>query len=53
MKLAEYLGLPSSYLPSEIIAFGYAEKEPKATKKKDLEDIVFYNKYGKVEDHVK
>lgn len=46
MGLAGYLGLPDGYLPSEIIAFGYPEKETKAPKKKDLKDLVFYNKYG-------
>lgn len=42
--LGELLKLPDNHIPSEIIAFGYPEKEITPRKKKDLEEIVFYNK---------
>lgn len=43
--LGELLGLPDNHIPSEIIAFGYSQNETTHRKKKDLEKIVFYNKY--------
>lgn len=45
LKLQNYLGLPKNLIPSEILAFGYPEKEHRVSAKKDLEEIVFYNKY--------
>ena len=44
-KLAELLELPDDHIPSEIIAFGYPAKERTFSRKKDLADIVFYNKF--------
>ena len=52
-RLAEYLGLPVNYLPSEILVFGYPEMEPKTAKKKELGDIVFYNRYREVDKDVR
>jgi len=46
LKVSEILNLPSQYLPSEIIAFGYPKKEMKMTPKKDINEIVFYDKFG-------
>ena len=42
-EVAELLSLSDSYIPAEIIAFGYPENETKTTVKKDIEEIVFYN----------
>lgn len=44
-KVSILLELPKLVIPSEIIAFGYPETEPQPRTKKDLEHIVFYNKY--------
>lgn len=44
-KVSELLGLPELVIPSEMIAFGYPEAEPKVRPKKALEQIVFYNQY--------
>jgi nitroreductase len=41
--LARLLNLPESILPSEILVFGYPEGLQKATRKKCLKDITFYN----------
>jgi nitroreductase len=40
--VAKLLDLPEDIFPSEILVFGYPEKEPKPTPKKSLEDIVFF-----------
>ena len=45
LKLQSYLRLPKNLIPSEILAFGYPEKEQRVRTKKKLEEIVFYNKY--------
>ncbi len=42
-ELKSLLGLPEGHIPSEIIAFGYPKAEMKPTKKKDIDEIVFYN----------
>ncbi|HMA59431.1 MAG TPA: nitroreductase family protein [Halanaerobiales bacterium] len=42
-ELADLLGLPENYLPSEIIAFVYPKKERKRTTKKSLEEVVFFD----------
>ncbi len=46
MCLAKLLSLPNGYLPSEILALGYPEEERKLTRKKELEEVVFYNTFG-------
>lgn len=46
-KVARLLELPEGVIPSEIIAFGYPAAEPVPKKKKTIDQIVFYNKYGK------
>ena len=33
-------------MPSEILVFGYPEEERKLTKKKELDEVVFYNSFG-------
>lgn len=42
-QLSKLLGLPESYIPAEIIAFGYPNDEMKVTKKKSIDEIIFYN----------
>ena len=44
--LAKLLNLPRGYLPSEILALGYPEQERKLTRKKELDEVVFYNTFG-------
>lgn len=44
-KLAELLNLPRGTLPSEILALGYPEKKQKTTRKKELDQVVFYNTF--------
>ncbi len=39
-ELAEFLGLPSGYLPSEMIAFGYPKNETEPVEKKDMDDLI-------------
>ncbi|RPJ27505.1 MAG: nitroreductase [Chloroflexi bacterium] len=39
--LAGFLNLPSNYLPSEILVFGYPEGQPAPRSKKSLEELVF------------
>jgi nitroreductase len=45
-RLARLLNLPRGYMPSEILALGYPEEERKLTKKKKLDEVVFYNAFG-------
>ncbi len=44
--LAKLLNLPRGYMPSEILVLGYPEEEGKLTKKKELDEVVFYNTFG-------
>ncbi len=44
--LAKLLNLPRGYIPSEILALGYPTEEGKLTKKKELDEVVFYNTFG-------
>jgi nitroreductase len=44
-RLAKLLNLPKGYLPSEILVLGFPEEERKSTRKKELEEIVFYNTF--------
>jgi len=43
LQLAQLLELPSHYLPSEILAFGYPEFEQTPRTKKSLDELVFRN----------
>ncbi|MBL7200374.1 MAG: nitroreductase family protein [Anaerolineae bacterium] len=45
-RLAKLLNLPEGCMPSEILVFGYPEEERAATKKKGLDQVVFYNTFG-------
>jgi nitroreductase len=45
-RLAKLLNLPRGSLPSEILVLGYPEGEGKLTKKKGLDEVVFYNTFG-------
>ena len=45
-RLAKLLNLPRGHLPSEILVLGYPEEEHKITKKKELDEVVFYNTFG-------
>jgi nitroreductase len=44
--LAKLLNLPTGCMPSEILVMGYPEQEQKLTKKKELDEVVFYNTFG-------
>ena len=44
--LAKLLNLPRGYMASEILVLGYPEEEGKLTKKKALDEVVFYNTFG-------
>ena len=46
-KVDEILGLPVGVVSVEMTPLGYPAKETKAPPRKDLADIVFYEKYGK------
>jgi nitroreductase len=45
-RLAELLNLPRGNLPSEILVLGYPEEQRKITKKKEADEVVFYNTFG-------
>jgi nitroreductase len=45
-RLAMVLNLPKGYMPSEILVLGYPEEDRKLTKKKKLDEVVFYNAFG-------
>ena len=45
-RLAKLLNLPRGYMPSEILVLGYPERQRKSTKKKELDEVVFYNTFG-------
>jgi nitroreductase len=42
-RLAELLNLPAGVMPSEILAFGYPERQDRPAPKKPLEEVVFYD----------
>jgi nitroreductase len=44
-ELAQILNLPTNYLPSEILVFGYAESEQQPREKKSLEQLVFRDRF--------
>ena len=44
--LARLLNLPQTWIPSEILVFGYPEQALKPLRKKSLKELVFYNKYS-------
>lgn len=41
-EVGKLLNLPNGIFASEILVFGYPEREPRPTPKKSLDDIVFY-----------
>lgn len=45
-KLGSLLKLPELTIPSEILAFGYPEREGNSRPKKELDRLVFYNRYA-------
>lgn len=45
-KVKKILDLPQEITPVTMTPLGYPEKEPKAPPRKDLNEIVFGNKYG-------
>lgn len=45
--VSELLNLPTAYIPSEMLVFGYPEGEVKPRDKKKKEEIVFLNSYTK------
>lgn len=44
-EVSELLDLPSSYIPSEILVFGYPEGAVKPRVKKKKDEIAFFNSY--------
>jgi nitroreductase len=44
-RLAELLALPERTIPAEILVFGYPPTQRKSARKKDLGQVVFYNRY--------
>jgi nitroreductase len=46
-KLDALLGLPEGVVSVEMTPLGYPAAEPKAPPRKELSDLVFYEKYGK------
>jgi nitroreductase len=44
-RLAALLNLPKEYLPSEILAFGYPERQPQPKPKKSMAEVVFHNRF--------
>jgi nitroreductase len=46
-RLRELLRLPPDHLPSEILVLGYPERARGPRPKKELEEIVFYNAFGR------
>jgi nitroreductase len=45
-RMAKLLNLPESHIPAEILVFGYPERNLKPLKKKELTELVFYNRYA-------
>ncbi len=45
-RLARLLNLPGGCMPSEILVFGYPDEKRQITKKKDADQVVFYNTLG-------
>ena len=44
-RVAKLLNLPGGTMPSEILVLGYPDEERKLTKKKNLNEVVFYNTF--------
>lgn len=44
-KISKLMNLPNGLIASEIIAFVFPLKEQKSVRKKNLEDIIFYNEF--------
>ena len=44
-QLTQLLNLPTGYLPSEILVFGYPDSPQKPARKKSLDELVFYNRH--------
>ena len=45
-KAASILGLPEDFCVVEMTPLGYPDQEPRPTPRKELSEIVFYNRYG-------
>ena len=46
-QVAELLHLPEETMPAEILLFGYPEEARGPTPKKNLDEVVFYNAFGR------
>ncbi len=46
-RMAELLCLPKGVIPSEILVFGYPKQKRTPIQKKALDEVVFYNMFGK------
>ena len=49
-KAAEILGLPEGFCVVSMTPLGYPDEEPPARPRKELAEIVFYDKYGRLID---
>jgi len=45
-KAAEILGVPDGYCVVELTPLGYPDHEAKAPPRKELSEIVFYDRFG-------
>lgn len=45
-KAARAIGVPDNVSVVEILPLGYPDEEPRIPRRKELSEIVFYNKYG-------
>ena len=45
-KAASILGVPDGYCVVELTPLGYPDQEPKTRPRKELSELVFYDKYG-------
>ena len=46
-KAAQILELPENVVVVEMIPLGYAAEQPEVKSRKELSEIVFYDKYGR------
>ncbi len=46
-KAGEILGVPKGIVVIELIPLGYPDEEPKAPRRKELSEVVFYDGYGR------
>lgn len=52
-RVSKFLLLPDDCIASEILAFGYPKSEMKPTKKKEMDELLFYNQYQSTQNNIK